>query len=352
MVKYAYTIEKQDGTTEKGFIVSVNTATAHNAMQKKVDGEKYRLYPMSRVLLSLGIATATAKNAVMREGTDTQYRIDAELRILSAMTSFTLAARPSMRDNDISTYIMGHVAKLSHDTQDFLSTAIMGVCDVVQRGGDVFHATDNGYKVLNKSVHAQRAATEFEKHNEFIIANGGDIVTIGRAVHRIIYGGDKWYDMDGGDMDDDTAIALGAAISAALDMCTATQRDIARLLAIGYSQRQIAEKTGRTERTVKSNIAIMRGTVSDYIKTYAPQFARLIDVAAVQAAKQAAKNRRTAAGAAKHDMEAAARMRAYRARKKAAAQAAAERAQAAAMYHDFTQRPIAQAAAILRDSIK
>jgi len=69
--------------------------------------------------------------------------------------------------------------------------------------------------------------------------------------------------------------------------------------------------------------------MAEYIAANYPEFVDVttestIDATAAQAAAQAAAlDGRTESGAARHNMEAAARMRAYRARKRAAAQAAA-----------------------------
>ena len=134
-------------------------------------------------------------------------------------------------------------------------------------------------------------------------------------------------------MDAETAARLGAALSAAMRTITPTQRHIAELLGRGYSQRQIAEKTGRKAATVNQNIANIRAKIAAYIRDNAPEFADMIDGAAVDTAATAAADhnrtadgRRTANGAARHSAQMKAtqaeRARRYRERKAAERMAA------------------------------
>jgi len=327
-MKYGYTITRKDGTTEHGTITAMNTAAAHSVMNTAAGGEKYRIYPMNRALLALGIATATAKNAVMRQGTETQVQIDRDCRILSAMTAAAMAAG-DMTGRDVTAYIMDRLPRFSHDMQDFFSVAMGGIEWAAENGHGIVTATAAGYKALNKYIYSMKTATEKELSTEYITSGGGDIVAINSAVSSIIRGGDKWIAAAGGGLTAEQAENLGAAIHGAAALLRPAQRDIIRLLGNGYSQRQIAQKTGRALSTIEKNIAIIRGIMAEYIAANYPEFVDVttestIDATAAQAAAQAAAlDGRTESGAARHNMEAAARMRAYRARKRAAAQAAA-----------------------------
>ena len=323
-MKYGYIIERQDGTTEHGTLTAANTAAAHAAMTATANGEKYRLFPMNRALLSLSIATATAKNAVMRQGTPTQVTIDRELRILSGMTAAAMLARPDMTGRELSEYILNRLPLFGHDMQDFFGYAMQGIQAATAAGYDVRTAAAAGYKALNCYIHGLNTATDRELSTEYIMDGGGDIVAFSTAIASIIRGGEKWTAADGDGMTAEEAAILGAAIAAAASSLRPAQRHIMELLGRGYSMRQIAEKTGRAVSTVAQNVAIIRAIIAEYIDKNAPQFSRMIDsAAAANCAKHAG---RTEEGAFRHaaQMKAtqAARAAAYRARKRAAAQAA------------------------------
>lgn len=320
-MKYFFIIERENGEQEHGAIVAANTAAAHLEMMDKSHGEKYRLFPANKALLSLSIATATAKNAVMRQGTETQFTIDRECRQLSAMTAAAMLARPDMRGADVTAYIMERLPLFGHDMQDFFGYAMQGVQAAAARGYDVRAAAACGYKALNRYIHGLNTASARELSTEYITSGGGDIVAYSSAIACIIHGGEKWTAAGGGDITPEQAAALGAAIAAAAAVLSPTQRHIMELLGRGYSMRQIATKTGRAVSTVAQNTAIIRAKLAEHITANAPQFADMIhgaaavDTAAAQAAaaKKAARDKETQA----------ARAKAYRERKKAAAQAAA-----------------------------
>lgn len=322
-MKYAWKIERQDGTTATGTITAANVAQAHAIMTAAANGEKYRVYPMCRALLALSIATATAKNAVMRQGTETQIMIDRDCRILSGMTAAAMAARPEMTNRDVTVYILERLPLFGHDTQDFFSFAMDGIERATAAGKGIATATAAGYSVLNSYIYSLKTATEKEMSTEYLIDGGGDIVALSTAISCIIRGGDKWTAANGGGMTAAQAESLGQAISEAAAQLQPVHREIAVLLGKGYSQRQIAAKTGRELATVNRNIAIIRGKMAEYIAANYPEFVDLTTESTIDATAAAT----AAQAAASHEKQSrgdtAARMRAYRARKRAAAQAAA-----------------------------
>ena len=164
---------------------------------------------------------------------------------------------------------------------------------------------------------------------EYVRDGGGELIEYGQAIAAIISGGGKWLPAASARLTRQEAAYYGRALRGALATCTKAQMQIVRLLAVGYSQAQIAARTGRDVRTVKANIAKVRAKIADYINTHAPRLAAVVDVDAAADAAARAGNRRTAAGAdakRKSDMATnAERCRAYRARK-AAARAAAKAA--------------------------
>lgn len=299
------------------------TAHAHGAMIAP-DSATIRVYPATMdtdgqinadgiARGALMVARRTAINAVIRTGGNaTQCRIERELAAANARCHGAESARR----------IIDVVADYSADTQDFFAVAAAGLTDAIMDGADIVEQYHAAYLALNKHIHAQRAATARELSMEYIVDGGGDIVAINTAVSAIIRGGDRWTAADSGNMDAATATRLGATIAAAMRTVSPTQRQIAAMLGRGYSQRQIADRTGRGLATVNRNIAIMRGKISGYIRTHAPEFADMVDSATVAAAaERATTDSRTAAAAerkaALDRATQAGRARRYRARKAA-----------------------------------
>lgn len=329
-MEYIYTITTTDAngnqTTTEHTINATDARTAHNAAeQHKPHGATVRVYPSTATAAGLMrgavmVGRRTAINAIKRQGTPTQHRVEREFAAINARL---VGAETPERINAV-------IADYSADTQDFYSIALTGLQEGRTAGASIGEQYHGAFLMLNRYIHAQRAATEYEISTEFLTDGGGDLVAINTAISAIIRGGEKWTPTDGGTMDAATAARLGAAIADAMRIVSPTQRKIAELLGRGYSQRQIAEKTGRELATVNRNIAIMRGKIAEYIREHSPEFAQLVKMAETAAAAQnvtahnaGADKRRTADGAARHKAAHNAEYyREYRARK------AAERAAA------------------------
>lgn len=261
---------------------------------------------------ALMVARRTAANALRRTGgSETQRRIDRELSAIAA------------RCKGMSAIRMAEIlSEYSSDTQDFVDIAATGLIDAIDVTSNIEEQYHAAFLALNKHVHRERAATEYELSTEFICDGGGDIVSINAAISSIIRGGEKWIPSSGSNMDAATAARLGNAIHKALMGVRPAQRDIARMLAQGYSQRQIAEKTDRGLATINRNIAIMRDNVAKYIHENAPEFSDMIDnMMVMTAADRATKDCRSEdAKARKAESDKATqaeRARRYRARKAA-----------------------------------
>lgn len=277
-------------------------------------------------------AAARARHVADRRGVIDGYAAARRAAALGAIIGGMRAARDAagiVRLPDTAaaraTAINATIARAGHDAQEYYSAACAALAEHASASIDkAYHAA---YIALNAHIRALRAAATREVSTEYIRDGGGDIVEFGAAVAAIISGGDKWTPAASARLTRQEAAYYGRALRAALATCTKAQIQIVRLLAAGYSQAQIAAKTGRDTRTVKANIAKIRAKIADYINTHAQRLAAVVDVdAAADAAARATDTaRRTAAGKAKHDADAAARMRAYRARK-AAARAAAKAA--------------------------
>lgn len=333
-MEYIYTITTTDAngnqTTTEYTINATDARTAHNAAEiNKPNGATVRVYPSTATAAGIMrgavmVGRRTAINAIKRQGTPTQHRIEREFAAINARL---VGAETPERINAV-------IADYSADTQDFYSIALMALHAGRTAGTPIGEQYHGAFLTLNKYIHAQRAATEYELSTEFITDGGGDLVAINTAISAIIRGGEKWTPADGGEMDAATAARLGAAIADAMRTVSPTQRRIAELLARGYSQRQIAEKTGRKAASVNQNIAIMRGKIAEYIREHSPEFVQIIHTAETAAAAQdvtthnaSADKRRTEGGAARHaeQMKATQAERARRYRERKAAERAAAR---------------------------
>ena len=313
------------------------TTTATDARQAHdnaitTDGANVCVYPSTatdagQARGAVMVMRRTAVNGIKRTGgNDTQRRIEKE----------TAAINARIRGAETAERILSVVADYSHDTREYFSIAVTALSCAAAQGLDIAAQYDAAYTELNHAIHAQRAATAHEISTEFIRDGGGDIVAVNRAIAWILRGSDKWTPADGGTMDAATAARLDTVMNDASMLISPTQREIFKLLAQGYSQRQIAVKTGRELATVNRNIAILRGKIGDYIRATANEFAYCPDGhngastvridAATAAATAAACGGRTADGQRRHaeQMQAtqAERARRYRARKAAARKAA------------------------------
>ena len=333
-------------TTERVHTMTAdNAAAVHAAFASAHDsGATVAVYAdtadANALYAAFTVAHKAAKKATERGGNDTQWRIRLALDGLAA------GLHNAGGNVDAPRYVADHLPALHHDARAFVSEAVTGIlfgynhkgrvlCGIAN-GGDVREQYRAAYACVNRYIAGQRAATDKEVSTEYIIDGGGDIVAISTAIHAIIKGGDKWTPTDGGNMDAATAARLGDVLHKALQTVRPVQRDIAVMLAKGYSQRQIADHTGRAVATVNTNIAIMRDKVAEYIRDNAPEFVDMIDGATVAAAAEqaaahnsGADKRRTADGAARHSEQMKAtqaeRARRYRERK-AAERKAAEQA--------------------------
>ena len=327
-MEYIYTITTTDAngnqTTNEYSVHAWDARAAHSAAAIDAPhGATIRVYPHTGTAVGIMrgavmVGRRTAINAIKRQGTPTQHRIEREFAAINARL---VGAETPER-------VAAVIADYSADTQDFYSIALCGLQEGRTAGASIAEQYHGAFLALNKYIHAQRAATEYEISTEFLTDGGGDLVAINTAISAIIRGGEKWTPTDGGEMDAATAARLGAAIANAMRSVTPTQRRIAELLGRGYSQRQIAENMGRELATVNRNIAIMRGKIAEYIREHSPEFVQLIRTAETAAAAQGAANGgRTAAGAAREKENCKARhsaeyYREYRARKAAERKAA------------------------------
>lgn len=255
-----------------------NAKTAHAIVRTaNPDATRIQVKPdtsdtVGLMMGALMVARITASNAILRTGGNvTQVTIDRDLRIAQArLSGVTSAVR-----------VMDVIADAGHDAQEFYSICQLALVEAQTSGLDVSAQYDNAYKALNTAVHAMQSAHAHEVHTEWLTDNGGNLVALNHAIACIIHGGDRWIPCAGGELSEDSAIALGDAIRDAMQPLNSTLRSIAQSLAIGYSQRQIAVEMGVSVATVSRNVARLRKAVADHIRAHAPQFADLLPTAPI-----------------------------------------------------------------------
>lgn len=277
-------------------------------------------------------AAARARRVADRRGLACGRAAARRAAALDALVTDMRAARDTagiVRTPDTAdaraTAINAAIARAGHDAQDYFSIACAALAEHAGLPIDeTYHAA---YLAVNAHIRSLRTAAARELSIEYVRDGGGELIEYGQAIAAIINGGDKWTPAASGRLTRQESAYYARALRGALADCTQAQRQIIRLLAAGYSQAQIAARTGRQPATVCRNVAIVREKLSSYIDEKRAALAGLrIDTPAVQAAaKSAANSGRTDAARARDKATQAARARAYRARK-AAARAAAKAA--------------------------
>lgn len=326
---YSIITTHADGHTTQNTLDALNAKQAHTAATEHADytdGATVRVYPTTQdengniiaynVLRgALMIAKRSAEKSLARTGgTETQKRIADELTAANAKAGADGAEKLG------AAYILDMIARLSADSQDIFGYAYSGILDGINNGAELSEQYHNGYLSINAYIMTQRAATQYELSTEFITANGGELVSLGSYLARLIKSGDRYTpiaETDINGMDAETADRLGAALKNAAATLTPRQKDIATLTARGYSQRQVMETLKiKNVATVAEHLAHIRKKYLAYITDNAPEFLPLIKSAEVNAVK----TDRHADTAARRIANAE-KMRRYRQRKKALANA-------------------------------
>ena len=331
---YTIIIKNQDNTTAATYTTDATDArTAHEHAAAAYPAAVVRVYPST--LDSMGntiaaglargalmVARRTAANGIKRTGGNaTQCRIEREFA----------AANVRCRGAETATRIMEVVEDYSHDTQEEFAVALAGLTAAAAAGLPIDEQYRAAYLELNRHIHAQRAATERELSTEYVIDGGGNVVAINAAIATVIRGGER-YEPAAATMCRIDGNELAAALRDALALVTPTQRKTVELLARGYSVAAIAHHMKRNERTVKANIAIVRGKLAAYMQENAPDVLPMVNgegYAAYKAEGKAAaahradaNNHRTDEGKAAKKANNAAYCKEYRERRKAAKMAA------------------------------
>ena len=333
-----------------------NVRTAVNAAGRSAVAAAVRIAPSTldvdgmpyapgMIRAAIMVARKTLVHACEHGGTDTQRAALQDMDIVhAAAVRYDVAG---LTWEAAAPAILAHLATVGHDAQDMYAAAMAGLTGgyTIPKGknaGTVLRGTSDpagtprehiraAYLTANAAIHKQKAASLRDVSTEFVREQGGDLVAVGTAIARIVKGDERWTLSDVVPAARVDVEALRVHLPHALALCRPVHREIAILLARGYSVAAIAEKTGRDRRTVQRNIAIMRGTCVDYLREHAPAVLPMVDAmtageytAAQTAARdrehsRTANSRRTEEGKAR----AAACKAAYRERKKAERAAAA-----------------------------
>lgn len=296
---YSIIITATDGNTTTTTADARNAKQAHDiaaTLDGYTDGATVRTYPTTTntdgsinaygVLRgALLVAKRSAEKTLVRTGgTDTQQRIAVELTGANAKAGADGAEKLG------GAYILDIIARLSADSQDIFGQAYDGILTAIADGADIAEQYHSGYLAINRYIMAQRAATEYEISNEFIEESGGALVAVGSYMARLIKSGERYTPTGSADMDADTADRLGAVLKGAAATLTPRQKDIAALIARGYSQRQTAERLHiKSVATVAEHLTHIREKYRAYIADNAPEFLRLIDGEKVTATATARK---------------------------------------------------------------
>lgn len=249
---------------------------------------------------SIQVATISAKKAMCNGGTDTQRTIYNSLSVCNYKAGI------NTENNGGTDYLLELISRMDHDSQEYVSCAyeglLTGLCDKLSID-DCYH---NAYIYINKYIMSQRSATMHEISTEYITDNDGELIAINNYVAKIINGGDRYIPCDSGIMDSETAELLGSVLREAIAILNARQKQIVKYIALGYSQRAVAEKMKYKDvSSVAQHLQAIRKKVFDYIENNASEFLSLIDEMSVKTAKTD-----------RHKNNAK-RMRIYRERKKA-----------------------------------
>lgn len=253
------------------------------------------------------VFTSIVKNGkpVERIHTETQRTIARECRVMCARLGMEEVQKEGMA------YILGKFDDFSQDTKDMIQTAVDSLFEGSLEGLEYDELYRYAYKALNAYIYGERKREERNISMQEIETAGGEIVAVNKYVARILKGGERYTPTDCGDLDSETADKLGQTLAEASKHLTERQKEILRLTYFGYSVRQIADKLDiKSLDTLHRHRTTYRKVYADYIRENAPEFTEFINLAAVDKSFEKHDKRD------KGEKTAAARMKAYRERKK------------------------------------
>lgn len=207
--------------TNKGDTIRVYATTQDEHGNPIVDGVRAG---------ALMIVRRTTANIITREGNPQQYEL------------YNQARTPHPENNP--------------DIADMLSVATLAILTAINEGEPINEQYHSGYKALNNYLYSMRAIRIDERpaHIYFEDING-DIINVNGGINKILRPDERYTPEP--DTDKPTA-KQRQAIKNITATLTPTQTAVLKLLAKGYSQRQIAQTLKRSVSTINEHIKLIR----------------------------------------------------------------------------------------------
>ena len=306
-LRFIVITETADGKTLTSTITATSAREAHEVTEKP-DGSIVRIYADTADADGYGImrgALSVARRCADRTnaGTDTQKRILDDLNTANGKAS----------NSGSAVYLFSLLGKMGADAQDYHAKAYEAIIQSMARGESIDEQYHNAFIAVNTHIMKSRSASKAECSTEYIQDCNGDIISLGTFTARLLNADDRYTPTENNDLTAEEAEHLGRVLSECYSRMTATQKQIVRYLAKGYSQKRIAEKMGRARETVKDHIDIIRKKTFDHITETAPEFLALVDVVGLTEKRT---DRHTDKSKSKHAERNAEYCRQYRERKK------------------------------------
>ena len=268
--------ETADGKTLTSTITATSAREAHEVTEK-TDGSIVRIYADTADADGYGImrgALSVARRCADRTnaGTDTQKRILDDLNTANGKAS----------NSGSAVYLFSLLGKMGADAQDYHAKAYEAIIQSMARGESIDEQYHSAFTAVNTHIMKSRKASKAECSTEYIQDCNGDIISLGTFTARLLNADDRYTPTESNDLTAEEAEHLGRVLSECYSRMTATQKQIVRYLAKGYSQKRIAEKMGRERVTIQGHVDVIRKKTLDHITETAPEFLALIHSAEIR----------------------------------------------------------------------
>lgn len=240
LMLYTVIITAKDGTQTTATVTAENTKQAHE-QTTATDGATVRVFPTTTdehgEIITAGVQAGalmivrrTTANIITREGNPQQYEL------------YNQARTPHPEQHP--------------DIADMLSVATLAILTAINEGEPINEQYHNGYKALNNYLYSMRAIRIDERpaHIYFEDING-EIINVNGGINKILRPDERYTPEP--DTDEPTA-KQRQAIKNITATLTPTQTAVLKLLAKGYSQRQIAQTLKRSVSTINEHIKLIR----------------------------------------------------------------------------------------------
>ena len=174
------------------------------------------------------------------------------------------------RDEQIVAEQLLDTSYLPDDAQDLVSVARCAIAQAIAQGKNSQGIRSAAFTAVNAYIDQWRAIVDSTTPLDYFVeTEDGEVVNIRKDINKLFteqfaYSQENMQEV----AKQGKRARLRTAVKLAIANLTSTRRDIAKLLALGYSQRGIAEKMGRNVATVNGHIAVIRQTIVDTFETY------------------------------------------------------------------------------------